>query len=115
LAQTELFKVGHDNWVWALAFHPSGKYLLSAADDGTICIWDPKTSWCMKKVQAHSPFVQCLAWGHVTADGQGDADRTVNVVATGGTDMVRSPSLAVLICTYQIFRLSRFGILDMNM
>ncbi|KAG5647815.1 hypothetical protein DXG03_007738 [Asterophora parasitica] len=27
---------GHYNWVRALAFHPSGKYLLSASDDKTI-------------------------------------------------------------------------------
>ncbi|KIM71777.1 hypothetical protein PILCRDRAFT_830134 [Piloderma croceum F 1598] len=79
-------KVGHDNWVRALVFHPSGKYLLSAADDGTIRIWDLKTGRCMKKVEAHSPFVQCLAWGRVKVEGQGDADGTVNVVATGGTD-----------------------------
>ncbi|KAJ7455313.1 hypothetical protein B0H11DRAFT_1874845 [Mycena galericulata] len=27
---------GHDNWVRALAFHPSGKFLLSASEDKTI-------------------------------------------------------------------------------
>lgn len=41
-------------------------------------------------VEAHSPFVQCVAWGPTpVTEGSDDSDRIVNVVATGGTDKVR--------------------------
>lgn len=92
-------QAGHDNWVRALVFHPSGKYLLSASDDGTIRVWELATGRCVKTVQAHSHFVTCLAWGRqlassgggakVGANGApngGEAEKVVNVVATGSVD-----------------------------
>ncbi|KAJ3505202.1 hypothetical protein NLJ89_g7541 [Agrocybe chaxingu] len=73
--------VGHDGWVQELTFHPCGKFLLSAADDHTVRVWDLKT------VEAHSPFVQCVSWGPTPiVEGNDESDRIVNVVATGGTD-----------------------------
>lgn len=89
---------GHDNWVRALAFHPSGKYLLSASDDKTIRVWELSTGRCMKTVDAHNHFVTTLAWGRqstsgvtgaANGDGEGassDAEKLVNVVATGSVD-----------------------------
>lgn len=32
--------VGHDNWITDIHFHPSGKFLISTADDKSIRIWD---------------------------------------------------------------------------
>jgi platelet-activating factor acetylhydrolase IB subunit alpha len=102
-----LGQVGHDGWVQAVTFHPCGKFLLSAADDHTLRVWDLKTGRCLKKsafifltvvltdltsivVEAHSPFVQCVAWGPTpVTEGGDESDRIVNVVATGGTDKVR--------------------------
>jgi platelet-activating factor acetylhydrolase IB subunit alpha len=91
--------------VRALAFHPTGKYLLSASDDKTIRVWELSTGRCMKTVEAHGHFVQTLAWGRqvvgggagkddavkVNGDaGKGDAAATepklINVVATGSVD-----------------------------
>ncbi|PFH54236.1 hypothetical protein AMATHDRAFT_53112 [Amanita thiersii Skay4041] len=94
---------GHDNWVRALAFHPSGKYLLSSSDDKTIRVWELSTGRCMKTVEAHGHFVQTLAWGrqiasssagHTNANGaeagpsssSPEAEKLVNVVATGSVD-----------------------------
>ncbi|EIW84827.1 dynein regulator [Coniophora puteana RWD-64-598 SS2] len=92
---------GHDNWVRALAFHPSGKYLLSASDDKTIRVWELQTGRCMKTVDAHGHFVTSLAWGRQlvsagrTTNGtggvpdpskSGDAEKLVNVIATGSVD-----------------------------
>lgn len=90
---------GHDNWVRALVFHPTGKFLLSASDDYTIRVWELTTGRCVKTVQAHSHFVTCLAWGRqATAkssgdaqtngagDGKGDPEKIVNVVASGSVD-----------------------------
>jgi platelet-activating factor acetylhydrolase IB subunit alpha len=89
---------GHDNWVRALVFHPSGKYLLSASDDRTIRVWELQTGRCMKTFEAHGHFVATLAWGRQvsgknnegTANGvngsDADSGRLVNVVASGGVD-----------------------------
>jgi len=80
--------VGHDNWVRALAFHPSGKYLLSAADDRSIRIWDLKNGRCMKKIiDAHNHFISCMAWAPQGAADEGGEPRTVNALATGSSDM----------------------------
>ncbi|KAI0748484.1 miller-Dieker lissencephaly protein [Daedaleopsis nitida] len=91
---------GHDNWVRALVFHPTGKFLLSASDDNTIRVWELNTGRCVKTVQAHSHFVTCLAWGRqapaqssdasAAPNGSGDAkpdvEKFVNVVASGSVD-----------------------------
>jgi len=93
---------GHDNWVRALAFHPSGKYLLSASDDKTIRVWELSTGRCMKTVEAHGHFVQTLAWGRQllsnragegangaeagTSNASSENEKLVNVVATGSVD-----------------------------
>ncbi|KAG5717873.1 Nuclear distribution protein PAC1 [Termitomyces sp. T112] len=82
--------VGHDGWVQALAFHPAGKHMLSVGDDHTMRIWDLRTGRCAKKVEAHKPFTQCLSWGPAPViDGKSDdCERSVNVIATGGTDQL---------------------------
>lgn len=99
---------GHDNWVRALVFHPSGKYLLSASDDKTLRVWDLATGRCVKTLDAHGHFVTTLAWGRATVGGaapSGGADekegaggkggaggagkdepRRINVIATGSVD-----------------------------
>lgn len=53
-------KIGHDNWVRGLVFHPSGKYLLSASDDKTIRVWDIKNRRNNKTLESHQHFVTSL-------------------------------------------------------
>lgn len=55
-----VLKIGHDNWVRSLVFHPSGKYLLSVSDDKTLRIWELKTKRCLKTLDAHSHFATCI-------------------------------------------------------
>ena len=82
-----MHQIGHDNWIKAVTFHPSGNYLLSAADDGTVRVWDLKTGRCTRKIEAHVPFVECLAWGRMIIKGSDDdALRPMSVMATGGSD-----------------------------
>ncbi|WVF69212.1 nuclear distribution protein PAC1 [Kwoniella sp. CBS 6097] len=103
--------VGHDNWIRAIVFHPSGKYLLSASDDKTIKIWDLVNGRCVKTVDAHGHFVTSMTWGRALIGGgssssssatagavpNGDAGagsktkvedepRRINVLATGSVD-----------------------------
>ena len=48
-------------------------------------------------VEAHSPFVQCVAWASApSSETEGDSDRILNVVATGGTDKVREINITYL-------------------
>ncbi|KAH7889543.1 WD40-repeat-containing domain protein [Phlebopus sp. FC_14] len=93
---------GHDNWVRALVFHPSGKLLLSASDDKTIRVWELSTGRCMKTVEAHTHFVATIAWGRQKvslgsgkangADGadpkSGESEKLVNVLASAGVDQM---------------------------
>jgi platelet-activating factor acetylhydrolase IB subunit alpha len=100
----DILQAGHDNWVRALVFHPSGRFLLSAGDDHTIRVWELSTGRCMKVVQAHGHFVTTLAWGRRTlnsnagemeakVNGSGpaavkapEANKFVNVVASASVD-----------------------------
>ena len=89
---------GHNNWVRALVFHPSGKFLLSASDDKTIRVWELVTGRCVKTVEAHGHFVATLAWGRQSSSGGKDTnvvegekatdepEKLVNVVASGSVD-----------------------------
>lgn len=89
---------GHNNWVRALVFHPSGKFLLSAADDKTIRVWELSTGRCVKTVEAHGHFVATLAWGRQASSGGKDAnaaegdnttdepEKLINVVASGSVN-----------------------------
>ncbi|OWZ67725.1 nuclear distribution protein PAC1 [Cryptococcus neoformans] len=101
--------IGHDNWIRALVFHPTGKYLLSASDDKTIKVWDLANGRCTKTIEAHSHFVTCMAWGRAVVGGAGAGaggggggegnkggvngeasaskeSRRINVLATGSVD-----------------------------
>ena len=121
-------QTGHDNWIRALVFHPTGKYLLSASDDKTIRIWDLKTGRCTKTIDAHGHFVTCLSWGRspigttatstdTKANGTGkdaaavDAARPVNVIASGSVDQVCFPAwyIITLILMLLLSSLSRYG------
>jgi platelet-activating factor acetylhydrolase IB subunit alpha len=65
---------GHDNWVTDIIFHPSGKYLISTADDKSIRIWDLSMGRCYRKIyDAHDKFVTCI-------------DMKAKLVATGSVD-----------------------------
>lgn len=96
---------GHDNWVRALAFHPGGKYLVSASDDRTLRCWDlAQAGKCVRVVEgAHGHFVSALRWapslwrdvgvgvvGGLGRDGKEEEEEEVTmrcVVATGSVDM----------------------------
>lgn len=121
----EFPQTGHDNWIRAIIFHPTGKYLLSASDDKTIRIWDLATGRCLKTVDAHGHFVTCMTWGRTAMGGSngegkvvnGDAGtsgvRRVNVLATGSVDQTVKVSWIYGSCPggHSAYR-ARYGHLD---
>lgn len=68
---------GHQNWVRGLAFHPSGRYLISCGDDKSVRVWDLSKNCRLSRTLegAHPLFVSTLAW-----------NRTSPLLATGGVD-----------------------------
>ncbi|KAI6805693.1 Nuclear distribution protein [Hortaea werneckii] len=87
---------GHDNWIRALAFHPGGKYLLSASDDKTIRCWDlAQEGKCVRVVEAGDHFVSALRWAPslfrdpaVAAVGQAGQDGLGDGGGGGGVGQV---------------------------
>jgi platelet-activating factor acetylhydrolase IB subunit alpha len=72
---------GHDNWVRGVRFHPSGKSVLSCADDKSIRVWDLKTGRATRTVDAaHKHFVSSLTL--CPADSPGGSLITSSVDAT---------------------------------
>lgn len=56
LCQTE-----HGSWVRAVAWHPNGKFVVSASEDKSIRVWEV-TGGCVRKLEnAHGHFVTALA------------------------------------------------------
>lgn len=89
-------QAGHNDWIRALVFHPSGKFLLSASDDKTIRVWELATARCIKTVEAHGQFITSMVWGRATVSGaktngsagaEGEVEeKRINVVATASVD-----------------------------
>ncbi len=55
--------VGHDSWVRALAFHPSGSHLYSGGYDGVVIWWDVSSAAPepQRTVAAHDGWVRAVA------------------------------------------------------
>lgn len=58
---------GHDGSINALIYHPDGKTLISASDDGTIRLWNPDTGEQKEVWKANNSPVKSLA---ITKDGK---------------------------------------------
>ena len=51
----------HTSSVNALAFAPTGDYLASGSNDGTLIIWDPVTGLMKNRITFRNPILS-LAW-----------------------------------------------------
>mmetsp|Transcript_2986 Transcript_2986/g.5351 ORF Transcript_2986/g.5351 Transcript_2986/m.5351 type:complete len:436 (-) Transcript_2986:221-1528(-) len=78
----QVFK-GHDNWVKAVLFHPTGKFIISCSDDKSIRVWDVTSGKCIRTLaEAHPHFVSCLAFNSRANPAQlasGSVDQTVHL------------------------------------
>jgi len=66
----------HENWVRSVLIHPSGNYIISAADDKTIRVFDVKANRCLRTLdKAHDHFITSL-----------DMHFTLPVLVSGSVD-----------------------------
>jgi WD40 repeat protein len=66
---------GHTDEVYAVAFHPDGKRLATAARDGAVWLWDVARGGAVARLPRHKSFVWSLAFskgGATLASGSGD-------------------------------------------
>jgi eukaryotic-like serine/threonine-protein kinase len=67
---------GHNDEVYAVAFHPDGTRLATAGRDGTVWLWDVARGTEVVRLPGHKSFVWSLAFspnGATLASGSGDA------------------------------------------
>ena len=53
---------GHSGSVRCCSWSPDGRLILSASDDHTLKLWDPKTGRCIRTFSGHSDVVNSCAW-----------------------------------------------------
>lgn len=51
-----------DDWIWSVAFHPTGKTLASANDNFTIKFWDVSSGDCLTTLRGHTDRVWSLSF-----------------------------------------------------
>ncbi|CUE76636.1 WD40 repeat-containing protein, putative [Bodo saltans] len=72
----------HENWVRALHFTRSGRYLVSAADDGFMLVSDLTNGRLHRRIQVHDHFATAMAFSsdaHETLVVTGSADTTLKL------------------------------------
>jgi len=71
---------GHQGAVWAAPFSPDGQYIASAADDGTVRLWDKQGNPIGQPFRGHKGLVHSVAF---STDGQylvsGGGDSTIRL------------------------------------
>jgi WD40 repeat protein len=75
--------LGHNDDVFSVAFHPSGRILASGSRDGTVKLWDLRSGKQLRTLSAYLPHVYVVAFtkdGKTLAVGSGVAelDRSLN-------------------------------------
>lgn len=80
--------VGHDSYVYGLAFSPGGRYLASGgAFDGTARIWEVATGQPLKILKGHPSYVAQVGWTgdgkKLIAEGGVSGDISVWTIASG--------------------------------
>ena len=78
--------VGHQTWVWELAWSPDGTRLASASMDNTLKVWEAATGECLQVIAAHQNWVYQVSFSpDGTLLASASFDQTVKLwdMATG--------------------------------
>ena len=72
--------MAHQGWVWAVAFSPDGKTVLTGSDDKTARLWDAATGQPIGQPMVHQDWVNAVAF---SPDGKavltGSSDKTARL------------------------------------
>ncbi|NUM48183.1 MAG: hypothetical protein HUU38_26040, partial [Anaerolineales bacterium] len=75
-----LHQLAHASGVYALAWHPGGRYLATASFDSTLDLWDTTLGLNLATLEGHESWATALAWnpaGDILASGA--TDRTLRL------------------------------------
>jgi WD40 repeat protein len=75
--------VGHNGPVWSIAWGPDKRQALSAADDGTLRLWDLKTGDCLRVFEGHTEQVLNVNWQQFAVSASSDLTLRTWDVSTG--------------------------------
>ena len=84
---------GHAHAVRSIAFNPDGRILASAADDGTLRLWDVATRSLLHHIDGYEQTLNCLAFssdGRMIAGGGNDGRVWIWDARTGDLGLVVS-------------------------
>jgi small GTP-binding protein len=82
---------GHQNWVWSVAFDPTGQTLASGSSDCEVKLWNPHSGELLRTFHGHSLWVNCVTFspsGDTLASGS--ADGTIKLWEPGSGRLQRT-------------------------
>ncbi|PAV14701.1 nucleotide-binding-oligomerization-domain like receptor [Pyrrhoderma noxium] len=84
--------IGHEDWVWAVAYSPDGTRLASGSYDRTVRIWNSETGQLLSTLDGHSSSVCSVAYSF---DGSrivsGSNDKTIRVWNAESGEIIGEP------------------------
>ena len=74
---------GHSDWVFSVAFHPTGRLLASGGKDKTVRLWDAETGAQLALMERHTEWVRSLAISRASLLASGGYDNIINLWELG--------------------------------
>lgn len=78
--------LGHESWIFSVAFHPGGEIVASGSGDGSVRLWSLESGRVLHRLEAGGAKVFCVAFspdGRTLASGSEDGRVSLWEVTTG--------------------------------